>query len=48
MINSVTEMFRKRMIVPDPVRRHLGRLSEEMASKKTPEKVMGVSQVGEC
>lgn len=36
------------MIVPDPVQRSLGRLSEEMTSKKTPEKVTGVSQVGKC
>ena len=36
------------MIVPDPVRRSLGRLFEEMTSKQTPEKVTGVSQIGEC
>lgn len=32
------------MTVPDPDQRSLGRLSEEMTSKQTPEKVSGLSQ----
>lgn len=47
VINTVTELFRGTCtIVPDPVQRSLGRISEERASKKTPKNVIGVSQIG--